>query len=76
MGHPTQSILTMRQVIKLFIALADELYGPITTIRHDGRIEKHIRWLAFQLKEADWARVFDTKNILLVRPYSCHITIN
>jgi hypothetical protein len=54
------------QAIKLFIASADELYGPITTLRRDGRVYKKIPWSAFQLKESDWVRVLDTKTILTV----------
>jgi len=60
------SLTSRRQPIKLFIASADELYGPITVIRRDGHIIKKIPWSAFQLKEVDWCRVLDTKTILAV----------
>jgi hypothetical protein len=52
--------------INVFIASADELYGPITTICCEGSIVKKIPWLAFKLSKADWARVLDAKNILAV----------
>jgi len=44
------------------------LYGPITTIRRDGRITKNIPWTAFQTEKHDWGRVSDVKNILAVCP--------
>ncbi|KAF8487799.1 hypothetical protein F5888DRAFT_1624161, partial [Russula emetica] len=37
-----------------FLKLADTLYGPITTVRRNGRIVKKIPWSAFQLADADW----------------------
>jgi len=49
-----------------FVASADEFYGPITTIRANGRISKRIEWTAFQLKESDWVTVRRVKEILLV----------
>jgi hypothetical protein len=54
--------------MNLFIGSADELYGPITTIRRDGRIHKHIPWTAFALKPRDWERVNDTRVIISVGP--------
>jgi hypothetical protein len=54
----------VRQAIKLFIAAADELYGPITVIRRDGRVFKKIPWSAFKIADADWARVLHVKSIL------------
>lgn len=51
----------------MFVSAADELYGPITTIRRDGRITKNIPWTAFQTEKHDWGRVADVKNILAVR---------
>jgi len=56
----------LRTAINLFIAAADELFGPITTIRKDGRVVKHIPWAPFKLKDVDWARVQDAKAILAV----------
>jgi hypothetical protein len=53
-----------RQAIKLFIAAADELFGPITVIRRDGRLIKKIPWSAFKITDADWARVLHVKSIL------------
>lgn len=59
-----------RQAIKLFVASADELYGPITTIRANGRVSKRIEWAAFQLKESDWVTVRRVKEILLVQSFT------
>ncbi|KAF8680603.1 hypothetical protein AX14_004549 [Amanita brunnescens Koide BX004] len=56
--------LELRQPIALFIAAADDLFGPITTIRSNGKVEKKIPWSAFRLSESDWARVEDVKCIL------------
>ncbi|KAF8871099.1 hypothetical protein BD779DRAFT_1428662, partial [Infundibulicybe gibba] len=47
-----------------FLLTADQLFGPITTLRRDGRIIKHIPWSAFNLSEYDWARVLDAREIL------------
>jgi hypothetical protein len=54
------------QSINLFIATADQRYGPITTIRRDGRIVKHIPWTAFSMSEAEWARAKEVADILAV----------
>jgi hypothetical protein len=54
------------QSVKLFIASADELYGPITVLRCDGRITKKIPWSAFKISDVDWARVLTAKSILEV----------
>lgn len=54
----------LRQAISRFIVHADERFGPITVIRLNGKIAKKIRWSAFQLTEAEWARVLDCKTIL------------
>jgi hypothetical protein len=40
------------------------MYGPITTLRQDNRIVKHIPWSAFKLTDLDWARVVDARDIL------------
>jgi hypothetical protein len=45
---------------------ADELYGPITTLRHNNRLVKHIPWNAFKMGERDWVRVVDARDILQV----------
>jgi hypothetical protein len=50
----------------MFLRSADDLYGPITTVRSNGRVVKKIPWTAFQLQDADWKRVRDVKNILKV----------
>ncbi|KAM6491167.1 hypothetical protein JOM56_013406, partial [Amanita muscaria] len=47
-----------------FISSADQLYGPITTLRQDGRVHKKIPWNTFTLSYFDWARVLDAKMIL------------
>jgi hypothetical protein len=54
------------QVIDLFIASADQLYGPITTLRSNGKVVKKIPWSAFKLSNRDWMRVADARNILAV----------
>ncbi|KAF9235988.1 hypothetical protein BU15DRAFT_33596, partial [Melanogaster broomeanus] len=47
-----------------FLSSADELYGPITTIRRNGRVTKHIPWTAFSLKASDWERINDTRSVI------------
>jgi hypothetical protein len=56
----------LQQAIKIFVATANAIYGPITTIRRDGRVSKHIPWTAFQAEKQDWKCVADTKKILAV----------
>jgi hypothetical protein len=58
--------------INLFIASADELFGPITTVRANGRIMKKIPWTAFHLTDDDWQRVKDVKDILVVRLFASY----
>ena len=50
----------------MFLASADEMYGPITTIRRENWLVKHIPWSAFKMADRDWTRVVDTRDILLV----------
>lgn len=57
------------QAISLFISGADQLFGPMTTVRKNGRLVKHIPWSAFRLDDEDWQRVNDVTEILAV---SCH----
>ena len=45
------------------------MYGPITTLRRDGRIVKHIPWSAFKMGDLDWTRVTDARDILLVSTF-------
>ena len=52
--------------INLILQSANSLYGPITTIRRNGRIEKKLPWSAFALSERDWKRVTDARDILKV----------
>jgi hypothetical protein len=42
------------------------MYGPITTLRRDNRLVKHIPWSAFKMVDLDWARVIDACDILEV----------
>lgn len=65
--HDNKMFTTIFQAINRFVAIADELFGPITVIRKDGRIDKKIHWLAFKFSDQDWARVGDCKAILEVR---------
>ncbi|KIM61041.1 hypothetical protein SCLCIDRAFT_122924, partial [Scleroderma citrinum Foug A] len=50
--------------INLFLSSADELFGPITTIRHNGKVVKHIPWSAFAFKVSDWEHLNDTCSII------------
>jgi len=43
------------------------MYGPITTLRRDNHVVKHIPWSAFKMTDADWNRVIDAHDILRVR---------
>jgi hypothetical protein len=54
----------VRQAVQLFIAAADELFGPITVLHCNGRVFKKIPWSAFKIIELDWVRVLDVKLIL------------
>ena len=45
--------------INLFLALADALFGPITTIHANGQVTKKISWSAFHLSDEDWQCVRD-----------------
>ncbi|KAJ8583126.1 hypothetical protein M405DRAFT_687773, partial [Rhizopogon salebrosus TDB-379] len=47
-----------------FISTADELFGPITTIRRNRKLIKKIPWSAFTFKSADWERINDTREII------------
>ena len=58
------------QAIILFIASADHQYSPITTIRRDGQVAKHLLWSAFTLSQIDWERVLEACEILAVRDHS------
>ena len=61
------SVTSYEKAINLFVASADHHYGPITTIRREGRIIKHIPWSAFEFTERDWERVKEAAEILAVR---------
>ncbi len=51
----------------VFVTSADQMYGPITTLRRDNRLVKHIPWTAFKMTDLDWIRVVDARDILGVR---------
>jgi hypothetical protein len=53
----------------LFVTSADQMYGPITTVRRDNRLVKHIPWTAFKMSDLDWVRVVDARDILGVRTF-------
>jgi hypothetical protein len=63
------TLLIYLQAINLFISSADQLYGPITTLRRDGCTLKKLPWTAFSLSDSDWTRVLDAKLILAVSKY-------
>ena len=42
------------------------MYGPITMVRHDGHLVKHILWTAFKMLDLDWRRVVGVQDILEV----------
>ena len=51
---------------------ADQMYGPITSLRRDNRLMKHIPWTAFKMTDLDWDRVVDVRDILAVSTlFSC-----
>lgn len=52
------------QAINLFVSCADDLFGPITTVRRNNRLVKTINWTAFRLSEADWELVNRVSAIL------------
>ncbi|KAM6491699.1 hypothetical protein JOM56_012861 [Amanita muscaria] len=54
----------LRTPLDLFLASADQLYGPITTLRQDGHAIKSIPWKAFILSDDDWKRADLLINIL------------
>ncbi len=54
----------LRQPIGVFLTSADEMYGPVTTLRRNNRVVKHIPWTAFRLSDVDWIRVIDARDIL------------
>lgn len=53
----------------LFLASADQMYGPITTLRRENRLVKHIPWTAFKMTDPDWLRVIDARDILGVKVF-------
>ena len=51
----------------LFISAADQLFGPITTMRSgNGKVMKDIPWTVFRMGKEDWMRVRDVRDILQV----------
>jgi hypothetical protein len=65
-GYRSTHMMHCPQPINLFLQTGDSLYGPITTIRQNGRITKKIPWSAFKLTDKDWKRVKDARDILKV----------
>jgi len=59
----------MIKPIALFLTSADELYGPMTTLRSNNRVVKHIPWAAFKMTDQDWVRVADARDILNVNEF-------
>ncbi len=57
----------LREPILLFVATADQRFGPITTIRGNSHIKKHIPWTAFTFSDDDWKRVREAADLLAVR---------
>lgn len=45
------------------------MFGPITTLRKDGRLVKHLPWTAFKLADEDWKMVANAAAVLEVRNY-------
>ena len=57
------------QLVKLFLASADELFGPITTVHKNGWVVKKLPWSAFVLDDEDWKRIDEfepTADLILV----------
>lgn len=70
--HLNATLITYSQAINLFILSANQLYGPITTLRQNGHVIKKIPWTVFTLSDSDWARVLDARAILAVSIRSQH----
>src|SRR5271156_3469352 len=45
------------------------MYGPITTLRRNNQLVKHIPWSAFKMSDRDWTRVVDARDILGVSTF-------
>jgi hypothetical protein len=56
----------LQKAINLFLATADQLFGPITVICQNGHIVKTIPWSAFNLSDSDWELISDACAILKV----------
>lgn len=52
------------QPLKLFVASANHRYGPIMTIRRNGKVAKYIPWSSFTFSDDDWERVKEASEIL------------
>jgi len=57
------------------VSSADKMYGPITTLRRDNRLLKHIPWSAFKMVDLDWTRVTDARDILEVSRFFIHFAV-
>lgn len=56
----------LQQPINHFISTADQRFGPMTTLRKNGKVIKHIPWGAAKMSRADWQRVADVRDVLEV----------
>ena len=64
--HNSELKSVISQPINLFVATANQCYGPITTIWRDGQVVKHIPWSAFHFSKTDWECVLEASHILAV----------
>jgi hypothetical protein len=68
----------IQQAINLFVSSADELFGPITSVRCGDSPTWHIPWTVFALKPSDWERVNDICRIIadanVIQQYFSHET--
>ncbi|KIM61212.1 hypothetical protein SCLCIDRAFT_26022 [Scleroderma citrinum Foug A] len=54
----------LQRPINLFISSADQLFSPITSVRCPSQPIKHIPWITFTLKTANWEHVNDMQMII------------
>ena len=74
-NNTRHDIDTRRTAHQSLPPVADALYGPITIICRNGRIDKKIPWSAFILTDSDWEWVKDARDILKVRSLALDRTI-
>ena len=63
-GETVDNLNVLLQLINLFLAVANELFGPITMIRKSGFAVKHISWRAAEFGDEDWKRLKEISDIL------------